>query len=122
MRKRDHARNKSFKTKLETDVRLYKRLRNETTKYLREARKTYFKQQLDKTKGNIMRKVLPSKSSNREIEKVTVDGQDITDPEQIANSFTSVAARVLPNPPQPDQDKPLMIHHFDFIRSMKQKF
>lgn len=101
MRKRDHARNKSFKTKLETDVRLYKRLRNETTKYLREARKTYFKQQLDKTKGNIMRKVLPSKSSNREIEKVTVDGQDITDPEQIANSFTSVAARVLPNPPQP---------------------
>ena len=28
MRKRDHARKKSFKTKLKTDVRMYKRLRN----------------------------------------------------------------------------------------------
>ena len=96
---------------LETDLRMYKRLRNKTTTYLRKASKlfilnSYFKQ-LDQTKGNpkvfwnIMRKVLPSKSSIREIEKVTIDEQDITIAKQIANSFntyfTSDAARVLPN-------------------------
>ncbi|CAB4016643.1 Hypothetical predicted protein, partial [Paramuricea clavata] len=95
MRKRDRAKKKSFKSKLEDDYIIYKRLRNEVTSAIRKARIHYFKEKLDKTAGNpracrnLMKIVLPSKRKEKEIEKLIINENEIRDTKEIANCLNS---------------------------------
>ena len=95
MRKRDRAKKKSFKSKLEDDYIIYKRLRNGVTSAIRKARIHYFKEKLDKTAGNpiafwnLMKILLPSKRKEKEIEKLIINENEIRDTKEIANCLNS---------------------------------
>ena len=105
MRNRDRARKKALKSKSVDDFGVYKRLRNCVTSSMRKAKTDYFQRQLDDCTGDpkafwkLMKKVLPSKNKSTKIDKLVVDGVDITNPKGISDSlnsyFTSIATDLL---------------------------
>ena len=105
MRNRDQARKKALKSKSVDDFGIYKRLRNCVTSSMRKAKTDYFQRQLDDCTGDpkafwkLMKKVLLSKNKSTKIDKLVVDGVDITDPKGISDSlnsyFTSIATDLL---------------------------
>ena len=80
----------------------------------RKARKYYFSEKLEQNRANpkafwnTLRQVLPGKKNRNEIEKLVVNGNDLCDKEDIANSlndyFTSIASSLLADRPSPDCD------------------
>ena len=105
MRVRDQARRRAWKTKSEVDFSAYKRLRNRVTSSLRKAKLDYFQRELDGSKGDpksfwkLMKNVLPPNNQSTKVEKLVVDGVDITDSKGICDSlnsyFTSIAKDLL---------------------------
>ena len=93
MRDRDQVHKKAKKFGLKQDWDEYKRLRNKVTKLNRNAKKKYFRNKLEETRGrpkafwNVLRQVMPSKKHRNEIDKLVVDGKEINDRHGIANSL-----------------------------------
>ena len=110
MRVRDQARRRAWKTKSEDDFSAYKRLWNRVTSSLRKAKLEYFQRELDGCKGDpksfwkLMKNVLPSNTQSTKVEKLVVDGVDITDSKGICDSlnsyFTSTTRPFSPFSPQ----------------------
>ena len=105
MRVRDQARRRAWKTKSEDDFSAYKRLRDRVTSSLRKAKLDYFQRELDgckcdpKSFWKLMKNVLPPNNQSMKVEKLVVDGVDITDSKGICDSlnsyFTSIAKDLL---------------------------
>ena len=105
MRVKDQARRRAWKTKSEDDFSAYKRLRNRVTSGLRKAKLDYFQRELDGCKGDpklfwkLMKNVLPPNNQSTKVEKLVVDGVDITGSKGICDSlnsyFTSIAKDLL---------------------------
>jgi hypothetical protein len=93
MRTRDQVNKKAKWSGLSQDWNEYKRLRNKVSEINRKARKDYFKNKLEENRGKpkaflgTWRLVLPSKKNFNEIEKLVVDGKELSDKRNITNSL-----------------------------------
>ena len=107
MRKRDQMHKRERKSGSSVDWDEYKRLRNLVTSALRKKRRNYFSNKLNETSGNpkafwdTLHLVYPGKSKQNVIEKLIVDGKELCDKQDIANSlnefFTTIANSLLSN-------------------------
>ena len=105
MRTRDQMHKKAKRSGLSQDWNEYRRLRNKVTEINRKARKDYFRNKLEENRGkpkafwDTLRLVLPSKKNCNEIERLVVDGEELSDKRDIANSlneyFTTIAPSLL---------------------------
>ena len=110
MRTRDQMHKKAKRPGLSQDWNEYRRLRNKVTEINRKARKGYFRNKLEENRGkpkafwDALRLVLPSKKNCNEIdcneiERLVVDGEELSDKRDIANSlneyFTTIASSLL---------------------------
>lgn len=93
MRKRDRARKTALNSNLDDDFDLYRQLRNKVANNVCRAKINYFKGQLDENTDNrktfwkLTKKVLPPKKKKTQIDKITVEGVDLTDSKSIAKSL-----------------------------------
>ena len=116
MRTRDKAHKKAIRTGLTEDWQKYRRLRNQVTSSNRKNRKAYFKNKLQENRANpkaywnTLHQVLPSKDRSTKIEKLLIDGNQVTNKTAIANSlnqyFTTIASTLLANQP-PQEPQPI---------------
>ena len=74
----------------------YKKYKNKLTYLLRIAKKRYYETQIDKNKDNIKLTWKP-KRSHQSYPKLHDNGQDITNPEEIANKFYEYFTSIGPN-------------------------
>ncbi|XP_028405309.1 uncharacterized protein LOC114527813 [Dendronephthya gigantea] len=105
MRTRDQVHKKAKKSGLPQDWSEYRRLRNNVTKMNRKARKSCFRNKLEENRckpkvfWDILRLVLPSRKSSAEIGRLVVNGKELSDKRDIANSlneyFTTIASTLL---------------------------
>ena len=126
MRNRDKAHKKAIRTGLTEDWQKYRRLRNQVTSSNRKNRKAYFKNKLQENRANpkaywnTLHQVLPSKDRSTKIEKLLIDGNQVTNKTAIANSlnqyFTTIASTLLAYqpPPEPQPIKPSPSELFKF--------
>ena len=105
MRTRDQVHKKAKKSALPQDWSEYRRLRNNVTKMNRKARKSHFRNKLEENRGkpkafwDILRLVLPSMKNSTEVDMLVVNGEELSDKHDIANSlneyFTTIASTLL---------------------------
>ena len=108
----DQVHKKAKKSALPQDWSEYRRIRNNVTKMNKKARKSYFRNKLEENRGkpklfwDILRLVMPSKKNSTEIDKLVVNGKELSDKRDIANSFndyfTTIASMLLTDR-QPEQ-------------------
>ena len=112
MRTRNKANKKAIRTGLTEDWQKYRRLRNQVTSSSRKNRKAYFTNKLRENRANpkaywnTLHQVLPSKDRSTKIEKLSIDGNQVTNKPAIANSlnqyFTKIASTFLADQPPPE--------------------
>ena len=102
IRERDDMKKKANTSKSEDDWKSYKKLRNAVTDMIRKAKRLYVSENIASNKGNstamwtTLRRILPKKVNVSSIQKLTVNGEEITGSKNIAsylnNHFVDLAA------------------------------
>lgn len=95
MKMRDMANKKSLRSKLDTDLLNYKKLRNKVIQELRKAKASYYTQLIDNAKGSnnslwkYLNNLTNKTSKSIGIREVSVDGKIINNNAAMANNFNS---------------------------------
>ena len=101
IRTRNRLYKKAIKESSDANRSVYRRYRNKLTSLIRLSRKLYYSKKIDSNKDNnneiwhIVKDLIGKKSNNSKT--FINDGQEINDPEQIANMFNTYFVNVGPN-------------------------